>query len=80
MNALVRGTAAAFPCVPGVDAFGERLDGHPIPAPGMTQRTYIATQLAAGMLAAELDDPYLPEVLAQRAVAFADALLVELGK
>ena len=65
---------------------------HPIPhfarpnseiewgSPGLTKREYIATQLAAGMLAAELDDPYLPEVLAQRAVAFADALLVELGK
>ena len=50
---------------------------------GLTKREYIATQLAAGMLADESADPgstYPPNGLAHRAVEFADALLAELAK
>ena len=50
---------------------------------GLTKREYIATQLAAGMLADESADPgstYPPNGLAHRAVEFADALLAALAQ
>ena len=76
------GTDGAFPCVPGVDESGKRLDGHPYPASGLTKRELFAAMAMQGILACSLPalTPDTPEDCAVDAVHYADALLEELAK
>lgn len=75
----MRKSDPAFPRPYSEDTYGDY--ARPEPAQyGMDLRTYIATQVMAGHLAADVDDTWVQEALAAASVKAADALIAELNK
>ncbi|CAH2399118.1 hypothetical protein [Mesorhizobium ventifaucium] len=70
----------AFPLMPPCDASGQSAQGYPYPETGMTLRDWFAGQALAGDLAATPN--CRPSIIgsAERAYAYADAMLAERRK